>query len=210
MSTEIKTVVDAKRGCGWRKPGGLYLRCDGISTHCGKMPVPLGVCPCCAAGIKQARGWTWIVPGPFLAQKECAYALDTISKETQCGRCIMDHPPAKAGLLWIGEKFYPKPQDWTDEGHKLGVSRRINTIPKGFVIGMHWVFVAHPKAVTLPDTVAEGQPSKMGPGIFHAFRPDRIEYVTTGKETSEQLAALAERGITPVKVLRNTDLKGLE
>lgn len=39
-------------------------------------------------------------------------------------------------------------------------------------------------------------------GIFSAFIPKAIEYVTTGKETDEELAAMEKRGITPVKVVR--------
>lgn len=38
------------------------------------------------------------------------------------------------------------------------------------------------------------------PGIFHAFRPTAIEYVTRGDETAEEIEALDKRGTTPVKV----------
>lgn len=221
MSTKvnIKTVVDSKRGCGWRKPGGIYLRCDGISRACGKLPVPLGICPCCHAGIKPARGWTWIDIRPFTEPVKCA-----LEGEAACASCVLSHPPAQVGLLWIGEKYYPKPSDWIEEAHKLGVSRRISAVPKDFEVGTTWVFAAHRKAIPgfdeskctchCPDGKGQHLAGCEGyiatPGIFHVFRPDRIEYVTTGKESEEELAALAKRGLTLVKVQRDTDLPGMD
>lgn len=224
----VKTVVDSKRGCGWRKPGGMYLRCDGVHMACGKLPIPLSVCPCCHAGIKPARGWTWIDIRPFVEKIPCgleqAYDTGAVSVR-QCGGCVVAKPPERVGLLWIGEKFYPRPSDWLEESNKLGVSRRISRVPKDFVTGETWVFVAHRKCIrdftgkTDPDcplcqgkgtTTAHGSPCSCRgvdtPGIFHVFRPDRIEYVTTGKETQEELADLVKRGLTPVKVQRDEDL----
>jgi hypothetical protein len=32
----IVTRIDRKRGCGFRKPGGLYLCSDGAGRECGK------------------------------------------------------------------------------------------------------------------------------------------------------------------------------
>jgi len=54
-----KTVKDKIRGCGWRKPGGLYLKSSSMFSTCGKLPLEIEVCSCCGAGIKPARGWTW-------------------------------------------------------------------------------------------------------------------------------------------------------
>jgi hypothetical protein len=56
----INSQIEHKRGCGYRKPGGMYLVSLGIGRDCGKLPIPLTVCPCCGAGIKFSRGFTWI------------------------------------------------------------------------------------------------------------------------------------------------------
>lgn len=48
-----------------------------------------------------------------------------------------------------------------------------------------------------------GKGSVYSRGIFSAFIPKAIEYVTTGNETPEELAAIEKRGITPVKVVRS-------
>lgn len=205
MNIQIETVTDSVRGCGWRKPGGLYLRSEGVMSGCGKLPVPLTVCPCCHAGLKPARNWTWFTPGPFLAQNPCRKLVETGQPENPCCFCPCgDLAPARAGLLWVGEKFYPTPADWLKEVARLGVSRRVNTIPKGFKLGEHWAFVAHRKAIATHPDNHEAE-TVYTPAIFHAFRPTRVEYVTKGNETEGQLAALVERGITPVKVIRNTE-----
>lgn len=215
--SEVKTVVDSKRGCGWRKPGGLYLRCDGVMVPCGKLPVPLGVCPCCSAGIKPARGWTWFNPQPFLKAKACNLrnAGESMSEEDPCDLCPMETAPERAGLLWVGEKFYPTPQAYMAEAGKLGVSRRINRVPQGYKPGDR-VYLAHrlcisencpnPPGCTEDCPKCKGEGKVYTAGIFTTFVPDRIEYVTKGDETEEDLDALAERGITPVKVVHDEDL----
>lgn len=195
-------VIDHERGCGWRKEGGLYLRAEGIGMPCGKLPIRLEVCPCCGTGIKPARGWTWFNPRPFVEPLPCASAQAVLAgalSHNPCNTCVLSTPPEKAGLLWIGEKFYPTPADWMKEADKLGVSRRISMVPKGFNVGETWVFAAHRKAIR--EEGADGE-EKFVPAIFHVFRPNRIEYVTKGDESQEELEALAKRGITPVKVKR--------
>lgn len=216
QTMNIQTVIDSERGCGWRKPGGIYLRCDGISTACGKMPIPLTVCPCCHAGIKPSRGWTWFNPRPFVESIPCK------SEKRNCNSCILSTPPEKAGLLWIGEKFYPTPEDWSNEAMRLGISRRISALPKGFDLGTTWVFVAHRKVIPGMNppqsdcplckgsggTMPNGTPCacRRGPGIFHVFKPSRVEYVVKGNESEEKLEDLVKRGITPVKVKREGEL----
>lgn len=195
---EIKTVVDHERGCGWRKEGGLYLMSNGISVPCGKLPVPLTICPCCSAGIKPSRGWTWFNPRPFIEPAVCGASVKL------CNGCILSTPPEKAGLLWIGEKFYKSPEDWTSEAMKLGASRRVSMIPKEFEVGKTWIFNAHRKGVDV--SIAGSGEEKWQAAIFHVWRPDRIEYVCRGDESQEELEALVKRGITPVKVKRANEL----
>ena len=40
----IHKRVEGKRGCGFRKPGGLYM-VSAVSAPCGKLPTPLDICP---------------------------------------------------------------------------------------------------------------------------------------------------------------------
>ena len=194
----ITTIVnEAKRGCGYRQPGGLYLTCaEGVMRPCGKLPLPLKVCPTCHGGIHPARGWSWIDPRPLFAGRTC------LKFELCSDRCIAMSLPERAGLLWIGEKFYPTPQDFTQESRTLGVSRRISAVPRDFIVGTTWVFVAHRKACT-------GGDGSQTPGLFHAFRPTHVEYVLKGIETEADLQALERRGLTLVRLVRTEAPVGL-
>lgn len=204
----IKTVSDRRRGCGWRKEGGLYLVTDAPGQPCGKLPIPLHTCPVCGAGIKQARGWTWIDGDAIAATQPCRFKN---GGDHRClGACPLDTPYnhiGRAGLLWIGEAYYQTPDAWLQEAQTQGISRRIKAVPRGFEIGTTWVMLAHSKAVfearpwaADPDAVMEP-----GPGIFHVFKPREIQYVVKGTETENQLMDLWDRGITPIRVQRVED-----
>jgi len=184
---EIELRYEMKRGCGYRKPGGLYLVLPEYNTKpCGKLPLPLDRCPCCGAGIKFTRGWTWIDAKLLFGQKEC------LNKECLC---VLANPPEKMGLIWIGRKFYETPQAWINEAIYMGISRRIKAIPKGFRVGETWVAVAHVEGIS-------GNGDEKGkPAIFQVFKPSTIEYVVRGDETEEQLKKLEESGIRLVKVM---------
>jgi hypothetical protein len=222
MPTIIDIIDEPKRGCGFRKEGGLYMRLDGAGAGCGKLPVILDICPACGQGVKFARSWTWINPSRLMVPGPCGDVIDPIAggvPGTCLGAaCVLCDPPEKAGLIWIGEAHYKTPADWLKEAHEQGVSRRIKTVPHGFKIGEHWVMLAHKKVRQEPcrECPASGEmvcPACKGKGtvwksgIFHVFRPDRIEYIVTGKEPDEELERLEERGFTLVRLTR-TDGEG--
>lgn len=214
----VQVRHDSVRGCGTRKPGGLYLVSAGTGFPCGRLPVPLERCPTCDHGIKPTRGWTWVDAGELLSKRNCA------APATQCAGCPTI--TGKHGLIWIGEQFYPTPQHWLREAGDQGVSRRIKAIPKDFVLGETWVLVAHRKAIPAPSCAkvydltgdacrrreahegACGPEWEYIPGIFQAFKPTAVEYVTRGDETDEELEQLEKRGITPVKVYVDGELVG--
>jgi hypothetical protein len=199
----IITVTEKKRGCGYREPGGLYLRTEGMGRICGALPIELTVCPTCHQGIKPARGWTWINIASLVdQQKGCKYEqLDPGG----CGDCpIADAKIQTAGLIWIGEKFYKTPGDFSREGNEMGISRRITMVPRGFKMGETWVALAHRKAFPSMTEFQEGSTfhPAMKPGIFHIFKPQRIEYVVKDSDSDEKLERMEKRGITLVRVVR--------
>lgn len=220
--------------------------CEGFSKRCGRLPVPIEPCPHCEAmgitcRIEQVRSWTWINARKFMATYPCdqqeVIKVGMVNEDSPVYHpacdCPMADPPERAGLLWIGEAHYKTPADFlleTDlphpDGRKMGVSRRIAAVPKGFKLGETWVFVAHPKAIvedcdqcggtgwhntSMPRTedntgFGKGKCEECDEGklyttaIFHAFRPTALEYVVTGEETDEELEALEARGFTLVQV----------
>ena len=150
-------AVEAKRGCGYRKEGGLYLVGSGLSAPCDRMPYRLDRCRTCGGGIKFTRGLQWLQPDFFTPHESLvAPCLD----ESVCPICVNGGPDASRSasaddlfgphlLLWIGRGHY-SPEAFLEEGRRLGVSRRIAALPKGLVLGETWVLLAHPDAVPPP------------------------------------------------------------
>ena len=206
----MKTITNERqRGCGFRRAGGLYMMADGVGSPCGALPVAFGVCPCCGQGVKPALGWTWVEPARLFPPitdgsqvVDSGERIPTICQADHCAACPISHPPESAGLLWIGGAFYKTPEEWTQEAIHQGVSRRVASIPQGFVLGSTWVFVGHRKAATLPcpdcqegvicQTCA-GTKQVRGPAIFHVFRPTRLEYILNGLEEVDA-ADLLDKG----------------
>ena len=169
-------AIESKRGCGFRKVGGLYLMGDKGGRPCGRMPLPLEVCPACGEGIKQSRGWTWIDPSKLFKGTECARPLhlafvDLVlpGRPESCASCPLHNLGEweRAGLLWIGSGFYPTPQHFMEEAKELGISKRISGVPR-----------------------------------FRVFKPTRIEKVVTQSQAQdeEEMAKLHKQGITPFVV----------
>jgi hypothetical protein len=96
-------ACEPKRGCGYRKVGGLYLIGGKLGAPCWKMPILMQVCPTCAAGIKQSRGWQWIDPRPWLKGK-------CLAGDAVCPAADPEFLGDRVGLIWIGAQFYPTPE----------------------------------------------------------------------------------------------------
>jgi hypothetical protein len=188
MTPTIETVVDRQRGCGWRKPGGLYLRCDTAPTPCKKLPVPFFVCPKCGRGLEQCRGWMTIDPADWIESGPCSFDGCTAG-------CPFNEPPLAAGLLWIGLRFYPTPAAFLKEWAEQGISKRIPRVPRSLVLGKTVVYLVHPRRAASQDV----EDVRV---IIGSFVPDRIEYVVKGDETAAALEKLVELGIRPVRIER--------
>lgn len=211
-------AVEPRRGCGYRKIGGLYLVSGGRGVVCDRLPIPLEICPTCGHGIKQSRGWTWVDAAALVGGVH-----PNCGDDFACPLCMAPHELGRCGLLWIGEQFYKRPLDFDREAAALGVSRRIHAIPRGFKVGETWILFAHPKAIETPlncpdcaqilsvkrdDGALELHCSLCGftapayrPGIFKVWRPERIEKILPESlRGSPEAAELEEKGITPVFV----------
>lgn len=218
-------AVEAKRGCGWRKVGGLYLVGGGLSAPCDRMPFPLERCRTCGGGIKFTRGPQWIQPDFFQAHGACTddsacAAHPPCLDDSVCPVCRNREDFGPHLLLWIGRGHYT-PEAYLEEGRKLGVSRRLSAMPKGLVLGETWVLLAHLDAVPpkdghpdvctrcgflktehQPSTIcSEFVPPKATPGIFCAFVPRAVELILKQSDaTPERVEKEAKRGVTVVAV----------
>lgn len=208
----IPVRSEGMRSCGRRKAGGIYLVADAPGSSCGRLPIPLGKCPTCESGFAYARGFNWFDPAPVVEDHPCLIADDP--GPDPCRGCPLADPSERSGLIWIGASHYATPADFTEETLRMGISRRIHTVPRGFEVGRTRIYLAHVHAVKrrcpcldggspLPNpncSKCEGAGREFTPGIFQTFVPLSIEYVLKGTETDLEVASLIERGFQPVRV----------
>lgn len=153
-------AVEAKRGCGYRKVGRLYLCSDTPSFACGRLPLPTDQELTRAFKLLPIR--TLLSPsqdkpcqrdyeGQLLEAAPGAVGLTEKGRkayESAGGcptRCWVRWPPVheeEVGFMWVGEKDYT-PQSFSQEALTLGLSKRIPGIPKGLQLGKTQVFLAH-------------------------------------------------------------------
>lgn len=197
----IRVSFEGERGCGYRSGGGLYLMTDpGELQVCGRLPHELEICPTCGGGIHFSRSWTWVNPKALFKDTPCKWDL---AEHCPCACPLSDESvPEKAGLLWIGRASYGV-REWLAEAVKMGVSRRIPSVPRGFEVGKTLVLVAHLDTNVPVKTGSRRQKLvyEQRPAIFTCFTPQRIEYVVKGDETEDELDALEKRGLELVEVV---------
>jgi hypothetical protein len=147
-------AVEPKRGCGYRKEGGLYLVGGGLSSSCDRLPYRLDRCRTCGGGVKFTRGHTWLEPDFFTEHNHVGTpGVDHFvgcCDESPCPVCHNRYDFGPHLLLWIGRGHY-SPDAFLKESRELGVSRRIAALPKGLVLGETWVLLAHLDAVPPKD-----------------------------------------------------------
>lgn len=195
MHPGIVVRSEASRGCGYRSVGRMYLVCDEPAKGCGKMPIPLEVCPCCGQGIEPSRAPQW------LEQPERLWRdISCNAGNGSCSTCPLSagYETGEALLIWVGKKYYKTGADFMRESRFMGVSRFIKHIPRKFVLGETWVLLAHRKACEIAPIFSE-EP-QWQPGIFSVFRPTRIEIIVDGTESDEVINGYIERGLTPVLI----------
>ena len=186
-------AVEGRRGCGYRKVGGLYLVTDaGTLTLCDRMPIKLESCKHCEemgfhCGFKPARGFTWVIPEKILGGNHTFKTRNWLVRnqlcpEDNCAVCRPELMGDRAGLLWINTKHYT-PGSFISEAAEMGMSRRIAAIPRGFKVGETWVMFA-----------------QRDRGIFLALRPTRLEKLVKMSEYDAVKDKLLKQGITPIRV----------
>jgi len=186
-------ATEKRRGCGYRKVGGLYLVGEGFAVSCDRLPYILDVCPTCNQGIKPSLGFTWIKGNNFFKD-------DCKNNFSECHPfCKICFPQQldKVGLMWVGNRFYT-PESFIKESREMGVSKRIAHIPKDLKSG-DFVLLAHREAGTV---TLENLTIQKVPAIFYGFTVTRIEKIITESESKDEKAMeeLKKRSITPVVV----------
>ncbi|MBA7661638.1 hypothetical protein ES703_69658 [subsurface metagenome] len=220
-------AIEQRRGCGYRRVGGMYLCGEYISAPCDRMPFPLTTCPVCGQGIKVSRGFTQVNPFRLWGNHDGqGVILEGDVGGTQICRdrirpCHLCDPQDQAAyVMLVGAGNYNTPESFLEEAHHMGISKRIPFIPKDLELGKTVVYLAHPQACEVREPIAlqqalaivegsdtnqprllETEKVSKALGIFCAFIPRRIERLIWESQASpEELEKLGKRGITPVIV----------
>ena len=203
-------TIEARRACGYRRVGGLYLVGGGLGVVCDRLPLPIIPCDVCGEEPRFHRGISHINPmrlwDDHSLSPEGPLCLD-ITRMAKHGTPTGDpicSTPTSAYLMWVGTEYTP--DSFITEARKLGVSKRIPHLPDGFSVGTDWVFLAYlhlipPIGAQLP--LESDQDSHRGykPGVFYAFRPERVEKIITRTQAAEEeVENLEAVGITAVVV----------
>ncbi len=195
--------VEAIRGCGYRKVGGLYLCGEGHGMECDRLPYELVICPVCGSGVKFSRGFTWLNWKRYAGGHQGEETEHLISAQVQCrcpNACPVCHPgfqPQPYGLLWVGQDYTP--ETFVKEALQMGVSKRIPAPPKNLKLGETWVLFATIKACG--ERKDEDNKTVGIPGVFYAFRPQRLELLLWKSEfTHDKAVELEKKHITPILI----------
>ena len=194
-------AVELIRKCGYRMVGGLYLVTEGMGMSCDRLPIPLSACPTCGEEPRPNLGIAAFDPFGMWGQHwlEDQQKDKTLCPEDTCPVC---RPSGKQFLMWVGDEYTA--ESFKNEAASLGVSKRVHSVPNDLVLNESWVFFAKRKLIPnhgqtwLPGESQERR--GYGPGVFHAFRPQRIEKIVTNQTPRDELDALEGQGITPVVV----------
>lgn len=201
MNSNVATLQETERGCGFRAPGGIYLIGGLLDMACHRLPFNLKVCPVCEQGIKFSRGWRWLDAQKYLGDcKKAQSVLGMFVSEPECHKrgcffCFPEEGIHTYGLLWVGERHYT-PESFCLEAREMGVSKKISGVPREFEIGKTVVLLAHKKAGISKETK---EPCS---AIFAAFRPVSVQMVITPEQAEDTglLNYLENRNIVPVIV----------
>jgi len=223
MTVHVTDVYEKERGCGFRRQG-WYLRADGGSHECGKLPLKIEPCECCGLQVKLTRGLQLVNIKNLFKNATCK------TYGTGCAFCLINR--AETGyLLTIGHKFYKYWEDFSREADEMGISKRVSfPLPRNFKVGESVVLLAHPKVFTelvpeesieepvveidedapqkkLPMIVSPSETTgrlvaKDIPAVVMAFIPSRIEYVVSDTEPDAYLEQLVSQGVTLVRTHR--------
>jgi len=189
--------------------GWVRLQARKLLKECGEEII---ICPQCGEQMVKSDQFAGKNFRNIWLCENCRIAIERNPEPCTCDEhCPICNPPEKAFMLWVGEKFYPTPHDFTIEAERLGISKAVPSIPKDFELGKTIVYLAHRKAVNLyveSKNTLVGYEIKKHAGIFMSFRPTHFEILVKESDynaNKEEYDKLEEKGIKIIVVPDNYD-----
>lgn len=211
---EIAGEAEEERECGFRKINRLYLVGAGERVACDQLPFEFKPCDCCGLTPSFTRTFTWIPRKYFVNRTYKEHINPRRLEELACTcdyLCPICHADNSAldvstnndnfGLMYVGGDYTPR--SFAVEAESLGVSKTINQIPKGLVLGKTRVMLAHNR-IPFYEQMEDGKTKvRYARGIFYSFVPQRIEVLVWEDEDPEKIRAYKEKGITVIVKLKS-------
>ena len=198
---EKPMAVEAKRGCGFRKVGGIYLVAKGAWASCDRLPLEVCACPVCGEGVHFPRSPRKVNPKKLFGQH---YESAGCTCPTTCQVC--NSQDEVAYLLGVGAQYTP--ESFLLEAHTMGVSKRVPAVPKELKLGETWVYLVHRKGIETGERDPKTGKMIYKMAVFSAFRPQAIEMPVWESElTDERIAAVArgfQRSVVEILVRKVT------
>ena len=117
-------------------------------------------------------------------------------------------------VMWVGESFYPFPEDFIKEVRKVGLSKRVAGVPDALVYGQTRIWLAHPNCIENPDYDPEYDPKedpdgelahtadRFIPGLFGMTIIEGLQFIVDhgDPEVQKKWEELRAQGVQPVTV----------
>lgn len=173
---QVEIRAEQARGCGRRRTSrngvGLYLVGGGELMPCDRLPFPLVDTD--GNPQKHFLGYKEINPRELFAPDKEPRADSCVLACHRCPMARLDLAGDYGVLIFVGAEHYPTPESYVEEVRKVGYSRRVGNLPKGFVFGEHRVYLAHVRGVWGTDPATNKR--KQLPAVIGSFKP-RLEIV---------------------------------
>lgn len=155
----MTTISNMQRGCGFLKENSIYLRAE-IGTLGELEPFvefkkPIPYLEHHFRGLRLMNGLQFEMsenaitkPRDEIHKHIKRLKIGTIEKDEITNFAALESPYAFDILMWVGEKYYKKPQDFIREAHAQGVSKKIPLAEPPLIMqGFTKIYFIHPCAI---------------------------------------------------------------
>lgn len=200
--------IENIRGCGFRTVGSVYLCGKGMALPCDWLPKEFEECVVCGNIPHFIRSIQKIDPLAMFGP----HAKDICKCKPFCPLCNPETKPRDIPnyLMWVGKDY--SPESFIKEANKMGVSKKINSLPKDLIVGKSWIYLAKQDLIEDKEVAYHPKKTKKKDAIFFAFIPQKVEYLMEKKKKGEytqseldEIKECKKRGMTIIWVERTPE-----
>jgi hypothetical protein len=181
MQLMLRPEVKFKRGCGYRKVGGLYLVGGGLTGSCDRLPVVIPACSCCGEKPRFNRGIAPIDPYKLFGWHEPMDLCTCFVNRKRDGACPICQPDAQQPVDLISDRVELDIMEVFEIPEEMRPKRKMSMAEEKYYI--MWIGSEHYSPTSFVAEVIEHGASK------------RIPHVPTGFEVGTDWVFCAMKGM---------------